>query len=118
MNNLIKKLEDKTAIIGIVGLGYVGVPLMLRYVEVGFKVIGFDIDDEKIKKLHAGQTYIEHISSTLIKNAVERGFTATTDFSRAGEVDALLICVPTPLNKYREPDLSFVTNTVDSLSPY
>jgi len=118
MNKLIKKLEDKSAVIGIVGLGYVGLPLMLRYVEVGFKVVGFDIDEEKIKKLHAGQTYIEHISSALIKEAVERGFTSTTDFSKAGEVDALLICVPTPLNKYREPDLSFVTNTVDSLTPY
>jgi len=118
MNKLIKKLEDKSAIIGIVGLGYVGLPLMLRYVEVGFKVVGFDIDDKKIKKLHAGQTYIEHIPSALIKEAVDHGFTATTDFSRAGEVDALLICVPTPLNKYREPDLSFVTNTVDSLVPY
>lgn len=118
MNKLIKKLEDKSAVIGIVGLGYVGLPLMLRYVEVGFKVVGFDIDDKKIKKLHAGQTYIEHISSALIKEAVEHGFTATTDFSQAGEVDALLICVPTPLNKYREPDLSFVTNTVDSLLPY
>ena len=118
MNNLIKKLEDKSAVIGIVGLGYVGLPLMLRYVEVGFNVLGFDIDDEKIKKLHAGQTYIEHITSSLIKEAVDNGFTATTDFSRAKEVDALLICVPTPLNKYREPDLSFVTNTVDSLVPH
>ena len=118
MNNLIKKLEDKSAVIGIVGLGYVGLPLMLRYVEVGFKVVGFDIDAEKIKKLHAGQTYIEHIPAASIKKAVEHGFSATTDFSRAREVDALLICVPTPLNKYREPDLSFVTNTVDSLVPH
>lgn len=118
MNNLIKKLEDHSAIIGIVGLGYVGLPLMLRYAEVGFKVVGFDVDDEKIKKLLAGESYIEHIHSALIREAVERGFTATSDFSKAREVDALLICVPTPLNKYREPDLSFVTNTVDSLSPF
>jgi UDP-N-acetyl-D-glucosamine dehydrogenase len=118
MNKLIKKMEDQSAIIGIVGLGYVGLPLMLRYAEVGFKVVGFDVDDEKIKKLNAGKSYIEHIPSTLIKQAVERGFIATSDFSRAKEVDALLICVPTPLNKYREPDLSFVINTVDSLSPY
>jgi UDP-N-acetyl-D-glucosamine dehydrogenase len=118
MNKLIKKMEDQSAIIGIVGLGYVGLPLMLRYAEVGFKVVGFDVDDEKIKKLNAGKSYIEHIPSALIKQAVERGFIATSDFSRAKEVDALLICVPTPLNKYREPDLSFVINTVDSLSPY
>jgi len=118
MNNLIKKLENHSAVIGIVGLGYVGLPLMLRYVEVGFKVIGFDVDDEKIKKLLAGESYIEHIPAALIKAALESGFIATSDFTRAAEVDALLICVPTPLNKYREPDLSFVTNTIDSLSPY
>ena len=118
MNKLIKKLENQSAIIGIIGLGYVGLPLMLRYAEVGFKVIGFDVDDEKIKKLNAGKSYIEHIPSAFIKQAVERGFIATSDFSRAKEVDALFICVPTPLNKYREPDLSFIINTVDSLSPY
>ena len=118
MNALIKKLENQTAVIGIVGLGYVGLPLMLRYVEVGFKVIGFDVDEEKVKRLHAGQSYIEHIPADLIKEALDRGFTATSDYSRAGEVDALLICVPTPLSKYREPDLSFVINTVESLAPY
>lgn len=118
MNELIKRFEEHTAVIGIVGLGYVGLPLMLRYAEVGYNVIGFDVDDEKIKKLQGGESYIEHISSASIKAAVESGFVATSDFSRAKDVDALLICVPTPLNKYREPDLSFVTNTVDSLAPH
>lgn len=115
---LIRKFNDKSATIGIVGLGYVGIPLMLRYAEVGYKVIGFDIDESKIKSLKEGVSYIEHISNASIKNALDNGFDATTDFSRAGEADALILCVPTPLNKYREPDLSFVLNTTDSLVPY
>lgn len=115
---LIEKLASKQATIGIVGLGYVGLPLMLRYTEVGYRVIGFDIDPTKTEKLNKGASYIEHIPPQMIANAVQNGFEATTDFSRSAEADALIICVPTPLNKYREPDLSFVTNTTDSLVPY
>ena len=117
-SELIEKLNAKTATIGIVGLGYVGLPLMLRYCEVGYKVVGFDIDQIKVEALRAGKSYIEHISSTSIASAVQGGFEPTTDFSRAAEVDALILCVPTPLNKYREPDLSFVLNTVESLLPH
>ena len=112
------KLQDKSAIIGIVGLGYVGLPLMLRYSEIGYKVIGFDIDKSKVDALKNGKSYIEHISSDSIQNALEAGFEATSDFSRAGAADALILCVPTPLNKYREPDLSFVIDTTDALTPY
>lgn len=115
---LIEKLNNKSAIIGIVGLGYVGLPLMLRYTEVGYKVLGLDIDPSKVEMLNQGKSYIEHIPSSVISCAVEKGFEATTDFSRSNEADALIICVPTPLNKYREPDLSFVTDTTDSLVPY
>nr|WP_240987716.1 nucleotide sugar dehydrogenase [Cupriavidus taiwanensis] len=115
---LLEKLASKDAVIGIVGLGYVGLPLMLRYNEVGFRVLGFDIDQGKVDALSRGESYIEHISSTAIAGARASGFEATTDFSRAGEADALIICVPTPLNKYREPDLSFVLDTTDSLVPY
>lgn len=115
---LLKKLKNKEAIIGIVGLGYVGLPLMLRYCEVGYKVIGFDIDQSKVDALMRGESYIEHISSDAIGAAVQAGFVATTDFSRASEADALILCVPTPLNKYREPDLSFVLDTTDALVPY
>lgn len=118
LNNLIQKLNDRTAVIGIVGLGYVGLPLMLRYCEVGYKVIGFDIDDAKVSALSQGQSYIEHIPAPAIAAAVAKGFEPTTDFSRASEADALILCVPTPLNKYREPDLSFVLDTTDSLVPY
>ncbi|UJW76425.1 nucleotide sugar dehydrogenase [Rhizobium sp. SL42] len=115
---LIESLKTKQAVIGIVGLGYVGLPLLLRYCEVGYKVVGFDIDREKVDKLLAGKSYIEHIPDNAVARAIEHGFDATTDFSRASEVDALILCVPTPLNKYREPDLSFVMNTVEALAPH
>src|SRR5690348_1458782 len=115
---LIDRLDCKAARIGIVGLGYVGLPLMLRYCEVGYKVIGFDIDQNKVDALRAGRSYIEHISAASVQDAAARGFDPTTDFSRAKEVDALILCVPTPLNKYREPDLSFVLDTVESLLPH
>lgn len=118
MNQVITKLENKSAVIGIVGLGYVGLPLLLRYSQIGYKVIGLDIDKSKVQKLNQGQTYIEHIKSSDIELAVKQGFTASTDFSKASQCDALIVCVPTPLNKYREPDLSFVTSTVDALVPY
>ena len=116
--NFLSRIQDKSAVIGIVGLGYVGLPLMLRFAEVGYKVLGFDIDNNKVDSLQQGKSYIEHISADSIRLARERGFEATTDFSRAPEADALILCVPTPLNKYREPDLSFVLNTIDSLVPY
>jgi UDP-N-acetyl-D-glucosamine dehydrogenase len=117
-NKLIEKLNDKSAKISILGLGYVGLPLMLRYIEVGFNVIGIDIDQEKVDALNNCQSYIRHISSDSIKRATENGFSATTDFSEAEKTDALILCVPTPLNKYREPDLSFVLSTVESVVPY
>lgn len=116
--SLLDKLNSKTGVIGIVGLGYVGLPLVLRYSEVGYRVVGFDIDQSKIDHIEAGTSYIEHIPAAAIARAVEQGFEATTDFTRASDVDALILCVPTPLNKYREPDLSFVLDTTDSLVPY
>jgi UDP-N-acetyl-D-glucosamine dehydrogenase len=115
---ILNRVADKSAVIGIVGLGYVGLPLMLRFAEVGYKVLGFDIDVSKVDALMAGRSYIEHISADSIAGARSQGFEATVDFSRAPEADVLIMCVPTPLNKYREPDLSFVTDTIDSLVPY
>jgi len=117
-NELTKRLNDKQSVIGIVGLGYVGLPLMLRYQEVGYRVLGLDIDQTKVDRLNKGETYIAHIKAEAIKAARAGGFEATTDFSRAGEPDALILCVPTPLDRHLEPDLSFVINTVDSLVPY
>lgn len=118
LNRLVSKLEKRTALIGIVGLGYVGLPLALRYAYAGFKVLGFDIDPDKVGRLNQGQSYIEHVSSRSIAETRERGFEATSDFSRASEPDALIICVPTPLNTYREPDLSFILSTADALAPH
>ncbi len=116
--NLINKLSNKTAVIGILGLGYVGLPLMIRYADIGFKVIGIDIDQAKVDRLNQGSSYIEHIPSSDVQASIEKGFEATTDFSRASEVDTLILCVPTPLNKYREPDLSYVTETTDAIIPF
>ncbi len=115
---LINKLTDKTAIIGVVGLGYVGLPLALRYAEAGYKVLGFDIDPEKIDKISTGKTYIKHIPDLAIQSALGNGFKATVDFSLATEVDALILCVPTPLGQHREPDLSYVLDTMESLLPH
>ncbi len=118
IDDLLVKLRDRNAVIAVVGLGYVGLPLVLRFVEVGYRVVGIDIDPVKVEKLQRGQSYIERISAESIVAARERGFHATADFSVANEADALVICVPTPLNRFREPDLSFVTGTMDSLVPF
>ena len=114
----LQKIADKTAKIGIVGLGYVGLPLMLRYADIGYTVLGFDIDASKVEQLNQGKSYIEHISAEKITAACQAGFKATTDFSRISEVEAIILCVPTPLNKYREPDISFVIQTTDTVKPY
>ncbi|RRV29839.1 nucleotide sugar dehydrogenase [Pseudomonas sp. o96-267] len=118
MQAYIDKFKSRDALIGIVGLGYVGLPLMLRYNAIGFRVLGIDIDTVKVEKLNAGQSYIEHIVSEHISAARTSGFEATCDFARVSECDALILCVPTPLNKYREPDMSFVINTTDAITPY
>ncbi len=114
-----EKLSAKTATIGILGLGYVGLPLLLSYVAKGHKVIGYDIDSFKTQKILSGESYIEHISSIpLVEGLQKELIDATTDFSRAGEADALIICVPTPLDKHHEPDLSYVVATIDSIIPF
>lgn len=114
----IDKFKSRDALVGIVGLGYVGLPLMLRYNAIGFRVLGIDIDIEKVNQLNAGKSYIEHIASEHVSRARNSGFEATCDFARASECDALILCVPTPLNKYREPDMSFVINTTEAIKPY
>jgi UDP-N-acetyl-D-glucosamine dehydrogenase len=104
--------------IGIIGCGYVGLPLALRFADVGQRVTGFDTDQEKITKLNAGQSYIQHIPADKIKQHVQgKRFDATTDFTRLREMDAVLICVPTPLDERREPDLSYVEKTAQSIAP-
>ncbi|WP_108444331.1 nucleotide sugar dehydrogenase [Halomonas denitrificans] len=117
-DRLVERLERKEAVIGIVGLGYVGLPLMLRYSDIGFRVLGIDIDPGKVARLNAGESYIEHIPAERVAVARDAGFEATSDFARIAEVDAVILCVPTPLNKYREPDMSYVINTVEALTPH
>ncbi len=117
-SQLIDRFRTKDATIGVVGLGYVGLPLILRFSQVGFRVIGFDIDPVKVEKLSAGKSYIERIEESAIAAMNARQSLFTTDFSRAREADALIICVPTPLDDHREPDLSYVINTTEELLPH
>src|SRR5690606_18986814 len=105
--------------IAIIGLGYVGLPLSLQFARSGVTVLGLDVDQAKIDGIHAGKSYIKHIEAAEIARQVEAGFlSASTDFSRVREVEAVIICVPTPLNKHREPDLSFVLDTGKAIAPY
>jgi UDP-N-acetyl-D-glucosamine dehydrogenase len=116
---LLKKINDKTFNVGIVGLGYVGLPLGLEFSEKGFNVLGFDLDQKKIDFLAKGETYIKHIPTERISNSVNSGkLKATTDFTRLPEVDAIIICVPTPLDEHREPDMSYVEGTAKTIQKY
>lgn len=105
--------------LGIVGLGYVGLPLGLQFAKSGCLVLGFDVDGEKVKALEAGKSYIRHISTEVVAEQVKLGrLVATADFSRVSDCDAVVICVPTPLNKNREPDLSYILKTGEAIAPY
>ena len=113
---LFARLQNKTAEVGIVGMGYVGLPLALSFARAGFKVTGFDVDSDKVEKLQQRQSYIRHIPSSAIAEAiVKRDLRATDDFRRLRDMDAILVCVPTPLDEHREPDMSFVRNTAESI---
>ncbi|MBI1387118.1 MAG: nucleotide sugar dehydrogenase [bacterium] len=114
---LIGRIQSREAVVGVVGLGYVGLPIVLETTKSGFKTIGFDIDPVKVNKLQKGESYIHHISSEKIRGLVDGGlFEATVDYHRLSEVDAILICVPTPLDEYREPDLGAVDATADAIA--
>src|SRR5712664_4121803 len=116
--SLLDRFANRSAIVGVIGLGYVGLPLALRFSEAGFRVIGFDIDRAKAEAIASDRSYFLHIPHAAVATARERGFDATADFSRAASADALIICVPTPLTPSREPDLSFVVNTIESIVPH
>ncbi len=117
--NLLKKIEDKTAIVGVIGLGYVGLPLALEFSKNSFYTIGFDIDEKKIPFLMEGKSYIKHIADEKISNAVKtEKFLATTDFSKLSDCDAIIICVPTPLDHHREPDLSFIEKSGEQVAQF
>ena len=117
MTNLIDKLNHKTASIGIIGLGYVGLPLANAFIRSGLSVLGFDTDPLKVEKLSQGESYIKHLASETIAGWIENGqFEATTEMSRLNEPDVLLICVPTPLTETRDPDLKYVESTAREIS--
>src|SRR5262245_34597258 len=110
-------IAKKTAAVAICGMGYVGLPLCRAITEQGFPVIGLDIDDEKVEKLNAGQSYIRHIPATNIQAMLKTGrFRASSDFSQITNANIITVCVPTPLNRHREPDLSYVTSTADVIA--
>ena len=117
-SNLKSKIQNIDACIAIIGLGYVGLPLSISFSKRGFKTIGFDIDEVKVQKLNSSTSYIQHISKEDISAMVNQGFTATTNFSKISIVDAIIICVPTPLGAHNEPNLSYIINTLHSIKPY
>jgi UDP-N-acetyl-D-glucosamine dehydrogenase len=118
LDQLKQKIEQRQARVGIIGLGYVGLPLALLYSEQKFRVTGFDIDARKVETLAKGGSYIYRIVPEEIQAAKANGFSATADFSQLTAMDAIIICVPTPLNEYHEPDLSFITNTTHAIAPH
>ena len=117
LSDLKKRIYDREFTVGIVGLGYVGLPLALRFVAAGFKVVGFDIDPTKADAIAKRKSYFSHITDERVGAAVDQGFCVTADMAEASLLDAIIICVPTPLGKHREPDLSFVTAPLDALAP-
>jgi UDP-N-acetyl-D-glucosamine dehydrogenase len=118
LSELKPKIENRQARIGIVGMGYVGLPLALLFSGEGFAVTGFDIEERKVSTLNAGGSYIVRILPDAVQKAQKSGFRATSDYSEIDRMDAIIICVPTPLNEYHEPDLSYVTGTVKSIAPH
>ncbi len=114
-----QNILDHKAVVGVVGMGYVGLPLMLAFSKKGFRTLGFDIMTDRCQQLRDGKSYIGHINDETIKTEVDAGrLDATSDFARVAEVDALLICVPTPLTRYRDPDISYIVKTGESIAPH
>jgi UDP-N-acetyl-D-glucosamine dehydrogenase len=116
---LLDKIKNRKAVVGVIGLGYVGLPLLIEFGRAGFKVVGFDIDETKIKNINKGKSYIKHIPAEGILEIAAAGkLKVTSDFSLLKEVDCVVICVPTPLTKYHEPDLSYVLRTTEMVAKY
>jgi UDP-N-acetyl-D-glucosamine dehydrogenase len=112
------KIQDRTAQLGVVGLGYVGLPLAMLYSRAGFPVLGFDIDASKVEMLNGGRSYIQRILPQEIEELRSQGFAATADYSRIREVDAIMLCVPTPLDEHQGPDMSYIESTARALAPH
>ena len=119
LEQLEKLYHDRKAVLGVIGMGYVGLPLTLAAAAAGYQVVGFDIDPQKVDQINSGKSYLKHITSEQIANAVhENGLRATANFQEMKTLDAIIICVPTPLTANRDPDLSFVERTVEAIAPY
>ena len=118
LDQLKQRLADKRARIGVIGLGYVGLPLILRLSAQGFPVAGFDINGEHIAGLKEGKSPFTHIPDSDVSRLVGADTILTSDFARVADVDAILICLPTPLDRYRQPDLSYVTSSIETIRPY
>ena len=116
MTALSRKISDSSAVIGVIGLGYVGLPLLAAFHRAGLKVIGFDVDPSKIELLHRGENYLKHLGADLVHDMLGDRFDATADFGRLGEADALIVCVPTPLGKHFEPDMSYIEKSSDAIA--
>jgi UDP-N-acetyl-D-glucosamine dehydrogenase len=117
LSDLISAFENRRALVGIVGLGYVGMPLALTVAKAGFRVLGFDINEPRVAQINRGESFITYIPAQLLSEAIrDNHFEATADFARLDEPDAILICVPTPLTRHREPDLSYVVNTTRAIA--
>jgi UDP-N-acetyl-D-glucosamine dehydrogenase len=114
---LLSKIQSNSAVVGIIGLGYVGLPLLHAFNRAGFSVIGFDVDAKKIEALKRGENYLKHLGESMVQEMLSGGrFDATADFARLAECDAIISCVPTPLGKHLEPDLSYVEQTADDIA--
>ena len=116
---LLEKIDSRDAVIGVVGMGYVGLPLAIEFVNAGFAVLGFDVDDKKVEELNSGQSYIKHIPGEKIEEIRSSGrFSATAVFAKVARMDAIVICVPTPLTRHREPDMSYIISTAKTIAPF
>ena len=117
--NLIDKINDKTAKVGVIGLGYVGLPLAIEFTNAGYEVTGIDVDEKKVNQINSGINYIKDVDGSKLKNAVKKDlFRATSDFSIVQDLDAVSICVPTPLNKEKNPDISYIVSVMEQIKDY
>ena len=116
--NVADKIMSRNAHVGIIGLGYVGLPLVIEFCKAGFSVTGFDVDPQKIRSLKEYKSYIKHIDLSKSKSVLSARFSPTSDFSLLNAMDCIVICVPTPLNRNREPDMTYVFNTTETVARY
>ena len=117
--SLINKINDKSAKVGVIGLGYVGLPLAIEFTKAGYEVTGIDVNEKKVDAINSGKNYIKDVNDSILKNAVKKKLLrSTTDFSEVSNLDAISICVPTPLNKEKNPDISYIVSVMDKIKDY